>query len=1090
MKLAIFADIHMMGNRHAEQSGILRSALAEAQRRGVQQVLCAGDVFDRAAVLDRHAIPSTVVRSFLDPVEEAGIPWLLVDGNHDVSHGRDLPATCLLESSPLVTVAHEVKGTVVGTPCDFARVLCLPWQDARRGEKSKEECLALLRDLAVPCGADFTVLLGHCEVRGSVNSYRTILEGDTFWFTNEDLESVGADLIALGHYHKRQQHYVGALCQLNHGESGNPAGWLYVDTATGEREFVAVDAPRYYTVGAGHYRPQDYRDWDRVVVEGVDRPADLAAGHVFRPLTEAKVAAKRAPGIDGSARLDVLLDRWAEQAGVTERSADLQEELAQVAGRDAGAAEMIAGSLTRIDGIAVEGFGPHRRTILRFEDEGRVAMVGENGAGKSTVLEAVAACFYGDWVTPARGSLRTLLTADEGRLTVDFQAHGQCYTALRRITAAGKSEAFLYQDGVGNPVAGPKVTDFAKAVENLVGPKDLFLGSVFLSQKAEGDVVGAGQSDRQAFVRRYLGLDRFDPLAQQAKTLADRYDGSIANLQAQVDSLPAAREKVPEAQQSLVTAREQASLAETLAQAVEEALGVIRAEGEALGVQDGARKSAAEKVAQAEKREAEAAGAVLALHNRCVSLRGDLAGEEKCREEAARVAGFQAELDALRSVDSARALAEARRREAQAEVDRWDRAVSAERERIATEERGARNGAEALDTRADDIEKRTAHLANLGCAAKPLPCPLVDSARAEAGQVAGLRQHAQEARQLADTLAQRILAGDYAQEEREGMGAALRVLQGLPPVPSPADPAEVRRVESRLADCRRAEKELARLEEVRRSLGVAEADLAVRRQEQAAALLALEEAQSALAAAPDVTARLAELRAEYEAVSATLRTRRQEALDRAREAGIAEKALQDAQDRVEQLEALAEQLASEKATAGRFRLLQRAFGKDGLPQLLIHEAIPALQAILDEVCAVDFGGRFGVRFDTTRTLASGESREAFAILFSRNGREYDARGCSGGEEAAVRAALRTAFVLYQAERSAAGYRVAFLDEPAAPCDSEMSEAVLGMLRRLGDRFEQVFVVSHDAASLAEFDRVVVLGEEMQSPIQTREALVA
>jgi DNA repair exonuclease SbcCD ATPase subunit len=139
----------------------------------------------------------------------------------------------------------------------------------------------------------------------------------------------------------------------------------------------------------------------------------------------------------------------------------------------------------------------------RFEVElpwpGLILVTGENGQGKSALLEAVATAFFGKTLrgtSPWRSGEAGWVRAFSGDL------HSK-----RRVTAGGSKKL---EWGNPDPVAYPTVTKAQSDLTELIGDFETWRRcSVFTGQEAELFSLATDQQ-RKKFLESVLGLDRFD----------------------------------------------------------------------------------------------------------------------------------------------------------------------------------------------------------------------------------------------------------------------------------------------------------------------------------------------------------------------------------------------------------------------------------------------------------------------------------------------------------------------------------------------------------------------------------------------------
>ena len=171
--------------------------------------------------------------------------------------------------------------------------------------------------------------------------------------------------------------------------------------------------------------------------------------------------------------------------------------------------------------ISIKNIGAHRDTRIEFDKlDPIVAITGQNGSGKTFLLESIPAIFYGAFPTRP-GSLYDRITKGfkgQAEMEVVFEFGGKAYRAVRRLknsTKTGKAEGELFCEN--EAIAGPKVEDFERAVQVLLGDQAAFLASVYSSQRNTGDLCDARPAERKAIFGEMLGLHKLDKLAMAAK---------------------------------------------------------------------------------------------------------------------------------------------------------------------------------------------------------------------------------------------------------------------------------------------------------------------------------------------------------------------------------------------------------------------------------------------------------------------------------------------------------------------------------------------------------------------------------------------
>ena len=159
----------------------------------------------------------------------------------------------------------------------------------------------------------------------------------------------------------------------------------------------------------------------------------------------------------------------------------------------------------RLNSLHLVNFRQHADTRIEF-DLGLTGIIGPNGAGKSTVLEAIAWALYGQSaVRGTRDSIRNVRAGPRApvRVELDFDLSGHRYRVMR-----GLSNAELYLDGGSEPIA-TTITDVSELLTRRLGmTRSEFFHTYFTGQKELSVMAAMAPSERAQFLSRVLGYDR------------------------------------------------------------------------------------------------------------------------------------------------------------------------------------------------------------------------------------------------------------------------------------------------------------------------------------------------------------------------------------------------------------------------------------------------------------------------------------------------------------------------------------------------------------------------------------------------------
>jgi len=175
---------------------------------------------------------------------------------------------------------------------------------------------------------------------------------------------------------------------------------------------------------------------------------------------------------------------------------------------------------------------------------------------------------------------------------------------------------------------------------------------------------------------------------------------------------------------------------------------------------------------------------------------------------------------------------------------------------------------------------------------------------------------------------------------------------------------------------------------------------------------------------------------------------------------------------------LKEELAPTAKELVRWQTLIKAFGKSGIPALIIENSIPELERISNDILSQMTNGQNSLRFDTQRDKKDGKGQIETLDIWVNDDSGYERiyETYSGGEALRIDLAIRLGLAELLANR--AGSKVEFVvgDELFGSQDKEHTELVIQALKAIAPRFKKVLIITHIETAQAMFDQQIVMSE--------------
>jgi DNA repair exonuclease SbcCD ATPase subunit len=183
--------------------------------------------------------------------------------------------------------------------------------------------------------------------------------------------------------------------------------------------------------------------------------------------------------------------------------------------------------MLHVEGISLYKFMAHDEVELALPKRGIVLVVGQNGKGKSALIEAVAT---GCWGKTLRGT--PPWRDEEGRVTLTLR---DVVVERRR---AGKKPAVLTWNRPGErPTKYDTPTKSQDALNGIVGSYDVWRRTSVFSSADAAHFSLATDKDRKLLLEAILGLERFDVALKRCREELRDTGAKIKTFEAQVEVL-------------------------------------------------------------------------------------------------------------------------------------------------------------------------------------------------------------------------------------------------------------------------------------------------------------------------------------------------------------------------------------------------------------------------------------------------------------------------------------------------------------------------------------------------------------------------
>ncbi len=157
--------------------------------------------------------------------------------------------------------------------------------------------------------------------------------------------------------------------------------------------------------------------------------------------------------------------------------------------------------------------------------------------------------------------------------------------------------------------------------------------------------------------------------------------------------------------------------------------------------------------------------------------------------------------------------------------------------------------------------------------------------------------------------------------------------------------------------------------------------------------------------------------------------------------------------------------------------LQTAFGRDGIPALIIENAVPEIEQVANELLGRLTGYRMSLSVRLQRPLQGGGDRETLDLDISDELGTRSYENYSGGEAFRVNFALRLALSQLLTRRVGARLRTLIIDEGFGTQDDDGLDQLVEAIHAVREHYDLVLVVTHLTALKERFPTRIEVSKE-------------
>jgi len=705
--------------------------------------------------------------------------------------------------------------------------------------------------------------------------------------------------------------------------------------------------------------------------------------------------------------------------------------------------------------LKLSNFTSYGETVpeLDFTKFQMCAISGQNGAGKSSLLDSITWCLWG--TSRLGDSSDSLVRLGQNQMWVEFsfQLDDHIYIVRRTRTLKGGGSTILeLHSNSHNLTEGTIKVTQQKIIDTLHLTYETFTNSSFLRQGHADEFTTKGATDRKRILADILGLAHYDLLEEKAKEKSKEVGTRIQLLEYQLLEIDAELSQKQQREKALTEAEAEAEKTEKQLDEVEKEIKLIDLEREITATKLQALQDAQVRLKNSQQELSD--------------LKIQISLKEKAQEEYQTVLGqrkiIEENYQKLQSLQSNKEKIELKR----SELIKVKDELSALRKNLVDLEERRNRKTTSLEisikehqTENQQLQEQVNHLKS-----HKDSCPTC-------GQTIGQEKN----KEIIDKDEIKITENNSKIKNLEEEITKVKAFKL--PLQQEVDEKEnqAAKLEKETAEWEKIHQEILSIDKYLNLYNkLQQAETAVKTHQETITDLKkiyeskADQVEKELEGLTKLTVyenQLLEIRQKLQGKETVKQDLMQRAKQKRSEAGAAKELV----SRATQLESLQKERLLEKTGLQKdreaFEELAAAFGKKGIQAMIIETAIPEIEEETNRLLDRLTEGRMKVRFETqreTKGKVGGEHGiiETLDIIISDEMGERPYEAFSGGEKFRVNFAIRLALSKLLTHRAGAKLQFLVIDEGFGTQDAQGRGRIIEVINAIKNDFEKIVIITH------------------------------